>query len=206
MPDTRTDAPATSASAPPPLSLQRFTTSYDISQDRISLTGQGGAEGPVHTLWFTQRLLRRLLPTLWQWLERHDTPQSDLDPNTDTGARTAALHEMAQHAAHAQLPDTRETPVTPGPFSPQWLVCSVQLHASEQAVELLLSNTQDDSAPLPMDHACAQLMLTAQPLRQWLAILLQLHEQAGWPLDQWPQWLTSATHASLAANERPLLH
>lgn len=204
MPDTRPAAPATSASTPPPLPLQRFTTTYDTTQDRIGLIGQGGDNGPIHTLWLTQRLMRRLLPTLWQWLELNDAPQMDLGPATD--ARATALHEMAQHAACTQLPGTAEQPVTPGPFSLQWLVCSVQLRASAQAVELLLTNTQDDNAPLPLDHASAQLTFTAQPLRQWLAIVLQLYRQADWPLDQWPQWLASTADVPQAATERPVLH
>lgn len=205
MPDASLAPLATTDSAPTPLRLQRFTTTYDISQDRISLVGQGSDGSPVHTLWLTQRLLRRLLPTLWQWLERHDTPQTDLGTAQAPITRASALHEMAQQAACAQLPGETEPPVTPGLFSPQWLVCSVQLRASAQGVELLLNNAQDDNAALPMDYACAQLAFTAQPLRQWLDILRQLHQQADWPLDQWPQWLTAATGGPQNTG-RPVLH
>lgn len=206
MPDARlAPAATTDSAAPPPLQLQRFTTTYDLSQDRIGLIGQGGDGGPVHTLWLTQRLARRLLPTLWQWLERHDTPRTDLGTAQAAGLHAAALHEMAQQAACAQLPGEKEPPVTPGLFSRQWLVCSVQLRASSHTVELLLNNAQDDNAALPMDYACAQLTFTAQPLRQWLDILRQLHQQADWPLDQWPQWLTAAIDGPQAA-DRPVLH
>lgn len=205
MPDASPAPLATTDAAPPPVRLQRFTTTYDLSQDRICLAGQGSDGAPVQTLWLTQRLMRRLLPTLWQWLERHDTPRTDLGTAQATGSRAAALHEMAQQAACAQLPGEKEPPVTPGLFSPQWLVCSVQLRASTQGVELLLTNAQDDNGAPPMDYACAQLAFTAQPLRQWLDILRQLHLQADWPLDQWPQWLTAITEA-LEVTERPLLH
>ena len=72
--------------AAPPASpvLQRITTAYDPEQDRMRLDGER-ADGSTLTLWLTQRLLKHLLPALWQWLERHDAhceamPERDGQP------------------------------------------------------------------------------------------------------------------------------
>ena len=189
---------------PPTLELQRITTQYDAPQDRICLLAQANDNGLSYTLWFTQRLMRLLLPTLWQWLEQHDTPAATHPATTAHSGHTEAWNEMAQQAACAQR--TEDTPsVRPHTFSQQWLVCSIQLQASTQAVQLHLSSTQGSDATPTLGDASAQLTLSALLLRQWLAILLSLHQQAEWPTDHWPQWLTHAS-GTPAAPKQALLH
>lgn len=39
----------------------------------------------------------------------------------------------------------------------------------------------------------ASLQLQATQLRQWLNILHEQCQQAGWPTDVWPVWVTQAT-------------
>jgi len=49
-------------------SLNRITTEYSELEDRIQLRGEAESKQTV-VLWLTQRLLSRLLPYLFAWLE-----------------------------------------------------------------------------------------------------------------------------------------
>lgn len=139
----------------PTLTLQRITTTYDVEQDRIRLIGQY-VGGGTHTLWLTQRLLQRLLPVLWQWLERQDIPPNS-DPDLVGGGMTAvsnplrdeALQNFAQQAAQSQLTQRRSLLVDESvPLALQslsgvhGLVHSVQLriHHADRYVELYFSS------------------------------------------------------------------
>ena len=47
--------------------LQKVTVEYDENEDRIRLAGEG-ADGVRAVLWVSQRLLRRLVPVLVNWI------------------------------------------------------------------------------------------------------------------------------------------
>ena len=51
------------------LELQRLTTEYVDAEDRMRLTGEI-RPGETLVLWLSQRLLMRLLPHLFLWLEK----------------------------------------------------------------------------------------------------------------------------------------
>lgn len=139
----------------PTLNLQRITTIYDLEQDRMRLIGQYVGNGTL-TLWLTQRLLQRLLPVLWQWLERHDTAaSSDYAPSgselntVSNPQRHEALQSFAQQAAQSQLAQRRSLLADEAvPLALQslsgayWLVHSVQLriHHADRYVELYFSS------------------------------------------------------------------
>ena len=53
--------------------LERITTEYIDKDDRIRLTGEP-AQGDAVVLWFTQRLLNRLVPHLTAWLSGQLAP------------------------------------------------------------------------------------------------------------------------------------
>ena len=95
-----------SLSPPEPALLTRVTTQYDQDQDRIRLAGETTA-GQVQQLWLTQRLLLRLLPGLWQWLQQ--LPQDGVAADAIAASATAdpqrhqALQEFAQQQASASL-------------------------------------------------------------------------------------------------------
>ncbi|ABM40826.1 MAG: hypothetical protein E7K47_22235 [Acidovorax sp.] len=180
---------------PPAPVLQRITTAYDPAQDRMRLAGER-ADGSTLTLWLTQRLLKRLLPALWQWLERHDAPAGAAHSARLPGYHSDAVHGFAQQAARAQLPP--QPPVTPHERSPQWLVHSIQLSAGASGVELRFSGEPGTDAPVG-------LTLAAQPLRQWLSILQQQYHEAEWPTQDWPAWLAAAAGPAAPAG-RAMLH
>lgn len=148
--------------------LERITTEYIDLEDRIQLAGEVENAATV-VLWLTQRLLQRLLPTLLQGLERQsaDTPRAEI------------LHSFALQAARAEL--MPQAPVQTGADSVAWLVRSVDITHSEQAVSLTFRGIGDEDATL---------VLAAKPLRQWLGILHDAYLKAEWPLDVWPEWVS----------------
>ena len=152
-------------------SLQRITTEYIDLEDRIRLSGETKNAAPV-VVWLTQRVVQRLLPALLQWLERQ---------NADT-SRAEILHSFAQQAAEAEL--TPQTPVRAGAGSTAWLVLSVDIAQSDQAVSLTFRGA---------DGQDASLALAAKPLRQWLAIVHDAYLKAEWSLDVWPEWVREST-------------
>lgn len=162
--------------------IERISTEYIDIEDRVRLAGEVENAATV-VVWFTQRLLQRLLPTLLQGLERQsaDTP------------RSALLHSFALQAARAEL--TPQAPVQTSTDSTAWLARSVDITYSKQAVSLNFRGVAGENATLA---------LAATPLRQWLGILHDTYLKAGWPLDVWPEWVRES--ARLEKRQETLLH
>ena len=152
--------------------LERITTEYIDSEDRLRLSGEMGNDVPV-VIWLTQRLLQRLVPMLLRWLENQnaDLPHAEI------------LQGFAQQAAKAELAPL--APVLACPDSAAWLVLSVDIVQSEQAVSLTFYGADGQDA--------VSLMLAATPLRQWLSIVYELYLKAEWPIEIWPGWLREST-------------
>lgn len=155
--------------------LERITTEYIDTEDRIRISGEVGNDVPV-VIWLTQRLLQRLLPMLLQWLENQnaDMPHAEI------------LQGFAQQAAKAEL--TPQAPVLACCDSTAWLVVlSVDVVQSEQAVSLTFygGNGQEP----------VSLTLAATPLRQWLSIVYGAYLKAEWPIKIWPGWLQESLPA-----------
>ncbi len=152
--------------------LQRATTEYIDSEDRLRLSGTVDGQQTV-VLWLTHRLLQRLLPPLLTWLDKR---QPDAVPRADV------LHSFAQQQAQSKLP--RQAPVQAKAESQTWLVTSIDITSSDQAVRLIFKGRQQEAA---------QLTLTPIQLRQWLGILHAGYRAAQWPLDAWPVWMAEGT-------------
>ena len=162
-----------------PPSLSRLTTDYVETEDRIRITGEilnlTEQEAPrTVVLWFTQRLISRLLPHLLKWLENNDVPQ---------GWNQAAQGFVQQAAIAALGP---QTAVCREPESETWMVHNIQLTCTPHNAQIGFQ-----SAPNGPEYR-ARLVLEAQPLRQWLNIVYEQYRRAQWPLSLWPQWLTEA--------------
>lgn len=157
-------------------SLQRVTTEYDETEDRIRLCGER-EDGTAVVVWLTQRLLRRLLPMLLEWLEQQgaDMPRADL------------LLGLAQQAAQAEL--APQQPVQAAPDSATWLAQAVDLTRTPGGVGLVFRGDGDGEA--------ATLTLATTPLQQWLGIVHQAYGKAEWPVDLWPEWLREAARPAL---------
>lgn len=116
-------------------SLQRLTTGYSESEDRIRLAGED-ASGQTVVLWLTQRLTHRLLAHLCQWLEEHsghgtaDTTASAKARHADIGHGIA--QSFAQQAAAAAL--APQPPVQARAQATQALVHSVDVSTAPETV------------------------------------------------------------------------
>lgn len=158
--------------------LQRLTTEYVEAEDRIRVSGER-ADGSTVLLWFTQRLLNRLVPHLTAWLVRQGVPASGI-PSVQ------AVHEdvvqgFAQQAARAQL--APEPPVRAWAPQAAWRVDAVDITPGEDAVLLVFKGEAG---------AQAALHLATQPLRQWLAIVFEQFLRGEWPTTAWPAWMEDA--------------
>lgn len=165
-------------------SLQRFTTQYVDSEDRVRLTG-ALSEGVVLSLWLTRRLLDRLIPHLTLWLERQhaNLPRPEL------------VLEFAQQEALSQL--VPQPPVEAGDAQVH-LVISIDISPANEQICLCFKTGAG---------AQADISFAATPLRQWLGILRHAYQQADWPLFPWPEWMVADERAGQNdANAHPLLH
>jgi hypothetical protein len=151
--------------------LQRITTEYVEAEDRIRIIAEVQGGSPM-VLWFSQRMLARLLPGLIKWLDgqgSRDVPFSQL------------MQGFAQQAAQSEL--TPQPPVRPTLNGPVCLVQSVDVGVSETLMSLTFRGASGEAA---------KLNLEAKPMRQWLFILRNLCQKAEWKLDVWPEWFEGA--------------
>lgn len=150
--------------------LQRFTTEYIESEDRVRLSGE--TEQGIVVIWLTQRLLQRLIPVLLQRLERE----------TVNIPRAEALQSFAQQAARAEL--APQAPVRASTDSRSWLASAVDIKQSPSLLNLTFKSAQQDQN---------DLIFTGKMLRHWLNILHLAYRKAGWPQTVWPEWMQEST-------------
>ena len=163
--------------------LQRITTKYIESEDRIRLTAITESDEAL-TLWATQRMLLRLLVHLLRWLQQDPSRAAasfPADPQTES-----ALQGFAQQSAAVDI--KKQSPVLAGSDSQAWLVHEIDAKHNDEVVLLVFKC---------VDAQQAELRLTMQQLRQWLAILHTNWKKADWPMAVWPTWMDedSATAA-----------
>lgn len=151
--------------------LKRVTTEFIEAEDRLRLSGEVESAPPV-VMWLTQRLAARLLPPLLQWLDR----------TTGLPLRREIIHGFAQEAAVAAIQP--QPPVQPPPAGEAWRVEAIDVTPTEDGIGLVFR------AP---GGQAAGFGLTAQELRQWLAILHGTWLRAEWPQAVWPEWIQGET-------------
>lgn len=166
--------------------LQKITTQYIETEDRIRISGEL-AEGQQVVMWFSQRLLVRLLPALLQWVEK----QVEVD------VRPELYQSLAQAAAVRAMEP--QAPVEAVAASQSWLVQAVDFTPSGDALQLVFRSTAAEQ------HSSA-LRLQARPLRQWLNVLVEQFQKAEWPLTAWPQWLLESREAPSGLKATTILH
>lgn len=166
----------------PTRNLNRITTEYVDSEDRFRVTGQVG-ENEVVEVWLTQRLLTRVLPHYFKWLEGQ----------SDSALPKEIVQSFAQQAAKANL--KKQPPVKRTPNSQALLVHAVDISPSKAGLGMRFKSNDDEAATLS---------LPATQLRQWLNIVRTLWHKAGWPMDVWPEWM--ATSESQSAPHDKAVH
>lgn len=198
---TDTLAPSASdAPAPPPApELRRLTTRYIPLEDRLQLTGEL-ATGQVQILWLTRRLIDRILPHLWRWLEQAEVsqPSGHDSPAAVSAARSEAgrteLQRFAQQTATAGM--SQQTPVESPPDPATLLIASVDLTQTTRGVRLTLKGQVLAGA----GPDAVRLSLTALAMRQWLQIVYQQYRLAQWPVQGWPTWFQAQNAATAQAS------
>lgn len=178
--------------------LQRLTTEYIDVEDRIRLAGETDS-GETVRLWLTQRLLLRLLPMLFRWLDKHPEAPGEAEPAADNDkdarqsdpARREALQRFAQEGAGESMESV--TPVRAEQAKLEWLVYEVDIASGNNGVRLVFKPADSQPAdPADPEHTIT-LVLETRALRQWLMILYRHFSTAGWPLDVWPRWVQGAS-------------
>ncbi|HEU4852809.1 MAG TPA: hypothetical protein VFT37_11720 [Telluria sp.] len=159
--------------------LQRVTTEYVDAEDRMRLTA-ADAEGVAVQLWVTQRMLNRLLPHLFAWLERQ----------AGEGEHAVMMQEFAQQAARDALEPS--APVAAATGGACRLCHEVDFVPRDLAVGLTFKVLGDDGE----SRAVGTCMFASRPLRQWLSILGDQFAKAEWPRTAWPDWFTPAAPTS----------
>ena len=177
--------------APPPR-LQRVTTRYDADEDRLCLSGVT-ASGEMHAIWLTQRLLLRVLPHLFAWLEAAPPVGAAAAGPQTVGAAVQAFSQQAAVAAQGRL-----APVPRPHADAGWLVRGIGFSATGD--EACLTFT---SGPGGRGEALL-LALASTPLRQWLGVVHSRWVVAGWPVAIWPAWMAPGAHASPGAGKGAL--
>ena len=173
--------------------LQRATTTYDTTEDRIRLVGST-ASGQTCVLWLTQRLLGRLVVLLCQRLEQ-ETKQRQ----TVSGSLNAHLEQsFAQQRARAELQVQVQKPVQPEAQVVPWLVETVDVTFDAVGLQLTFKGL--------LDADQAALKLPVFGLRQWLDILYGHYLRAAWSVQAWPMWMEEAAAAPSQSVSRGALH
>lgn len=171
------------------LTLQKITTKYDTLEDRFCISALA-SNGSVFTLWASHRILTRLLPPIYKWLDA----KKDLIPQMDNESKEL-MNDFAQHQARTELKP--EKPVQNGDPAFQnsatdfntWLIHEIDIKHSDQLMELSFKDAHNRIVKLPLTKLYA---------RQWLIILHSQWIKSEWPMAVWPEWLTqtSAHHAT----------
>jgi hypothetical protein len=153
--------------------IRKFSFTYDVLEDRISCDMED-VEGQTTRLWLTHRLCRGLVSAL--------VPLVPTAP-TDEGApgRAEALQSWEQAAAMAGF--GKLSGVSPAANAASGLVRAVHIkHGAGMA--LTFEFTDGGSRVLPLEFPA---------VRQSLAVLRGLFDEAGWAADIWPAWISPPT-------------
>ena len=153
-----------------PLELRRLSTEFVPVEDRIRLSAEDDLGNKV-TLWLTQRLLLRLLPSILRWIERLESER--------LGA--PGLQGFRQQAARAGL--ASQPTVRADERSSAWLVRAIDFSPGAKTMRLNFRGGTDQHA---------RLALAVLPARQWLNIVHDAWRRAGWSMEVWPAWMQEA--------------
>jgi len=174
--------------------LQRITTEYVNTEDRIRLSGEAEKNASI-VLWLTQRLLSQVISHLLGLIEK----QSLNLPNTDSSNPAPAsslMQEFAQQLAQAEL--APELPVQTTAAAQSWLVLEVDITLSPEGTLVLVFKRETGSAATQEGAGKATLTVEAKQLRQWLGIVHSQWQKAEWPLTLWPVWMEEQAPSSRA--------
>ena len=150
--------------------IHRFSLAYDTEEDRLTCDTEDRS-GATTRLWLTQRLCRGLLPALLPMLEKA-VPQKVAPEHQ---AAVQSFEQAAALSSFAKLP-----PVQARAETVTGLVRAVHIQPGPNGLTMTFDFAADGHRTLA---------LTFAEVRQMLAVMHRLEAIAGWPLDQWPEWI-----------------
>jgi len=164
--------------------IDKITTQYNENEDRFSVAALASNKSSV-TLWFSQRMLRRLIPPILEWLDERNNASSQLDMKSK-----ALMNDFASQKATNDLVE-EEPAVQTKPISQKakstissFLIFTIDIKHSDSVMELTLKDANDNAVGL---------RLTKLHARQWLMILQSQWLKSEWPMSIWPDWLTQSS-------------
>ena len=150
--------------------LHKVTCAYSEAEDRLCMSAiTKGGERIV--FWLTLRFCCRLIRALTDHLER-SVSRSAL---VETGL------SLSCQQRDAEWQHEPSEPVSYNEGAIRVLPEKVALSCSTEGVLLVFPLRAGEDAQLP---------LSLQELRQWLAIVYRQFKKASWPMDVWPDWFT----------------
>lgn len=152
------------------LTLQQVTLKYSPQEDRIGMSAKSAEGGTLH-YWLTNRICRNIVKTIVDKLDAEALSQSS---SQGAVAVQAFMHQKAKSARKASKP------VTGTPQSSQ-LVDRLKIRISKIGVFLYLPAGEEE----------AVLPFRKEEARQWLEILRNQFDVAGWSKDVFPSWMTA---------------
>lgn len=190
--------------------IQRMTTRYIPFEDRVCLMAETDRDVMVH-LWLTRRLLDKLLPPVFRWLEKITTttdivapepaeaPSSTTDDPGPAGVRseTASEEEAGAEQKETVSVQTDDTQTA----RQEWLVSDIKLAGGEKGIRLIFQ-----PAPGTADAEPVTLVLETRAARQWIVILYRHFRTAGWSVNAWPAWLQDSCPESASVAGSKVLH
>ena len=132
-------------------------------------------QGGTLVVWLTQRLLRRILPYMLEWL----------DQRAGSLPRRELTHDFAQEAARAAL--APQPGVEASAADQEWIAIAADIGREPDGLTVNFRNSAG--------HAFLVRMSEIE-LRQWLSVVHALWQHAEWPMDVWPNWIAAQTSVS----------
>ena len=119
--------------------IQRVTSVYSQAEDRFRLTGEVSPDD-TRCFWLTQRLLRRLLPHLLDWLG--EIAKAEGGEGKQDFGQAEIMQDFAQQAAKARLEPQTAVPVpampaADAPWAVEWLDALTKVGRFEMTVMML---------------------------------------------------------------------
>lgn len=158
--------------------IARMTVVYDQTQDRMALDA-ADSEERVRRLWFTRRLLDRLVNALV-----HQLAASPNEPGPTTAPSPERQAAQIYAQLQARVAKKPEEPVRPVDGMSISLVSEVDLGTLPNRNLVLTFKSADDPV---------RLAIPGGLLRQWLESLYRNYRKAAWPTGAFPAWVGGNT-------------
>lgn len=146
--------------------LTTFTTSYVAEEDRIAVDAMT-SESETIRVWLTRRLLKRLLPTLYEKV------LMNLSPSTSAQVAAAPKKKKKPNAS-AKDKQEKAAPIVFSAGSPVVLATGASYQSSEKMIRVQFNE----------EAKSYEIFFTPENLCSWFSIIQRLCRIAEWPLEE----------------------